>query len=211
MGLFQKRPQVSNPIQFTTVGLNKSLLVVGLGNPGQEYAMTRHNIGFMCIDAFARRNNFDPWMHKRDMKCEITQQTLGDSRVILCKPQTFMNLSGEAVQAIQHFYKLNNTQTVVVHDELDINFGQIRMRVGGSAAGNNGIKSVSQHIGEDYARIRIGIGPKKPEQMDTADFVLQEFSDSEQARLSDLIQECNAILSEYSYGSPFTAETRLFL
>lgn len=211
MGLFQKRPQVSNPIQFTTVGLNKTLLIVGLGNPGEEYAKTRHNVGFTCLNAFADKNSFDPWMNKRDLKCEITQQTLGDTRVILCKPQTFMNLSGEAVQAIQHFYKLSNQQTVVVHDELDINFGQIRLRVGGSPAGNNGIKSMSQHIGEDYARVRIGIGPKEPEQIDTADFVLQDFSKAEQDKFAALTQETNAILSEYSYGSPFVAETRTFL
>lgn len=211
MALFQKRPQVSNPVQFTTVGLNKTLLIVGLGNPGAEYAGTRHNIGFMCLDDFAKRNSFDPWTSKKDLKCELTQTTLGDTRVILCKPQTFMNLSGEAVQAVMHFYKLNNQQLVVVHDELDVNFGQIRMRTGGSPAGNNGIKSVSQHVGEDYARVRVGIGPKKPEQMDTADFVLQDFSKGEQEKLPALIREVGALLSEYSYGSPFTAETRSFL
>ena len=211
MALFQKRPQVSNPVQFTTVGLNKTLLIVGLGNPGEEYAGTRHNIGFACVDEFARKNDFQGWMSKKDLRCELAQTTLGDTRVILCKPQTFMNLSGEAVQAVQHFYKLNNTQTVVVHDELDINFGQIRMRVGGSAAGNNGVKSVSQQIGEDYGRVRIGIGPKKPEQMDTADFVLQDFSKAEQAKLPALLREVSALLSEYAYGSPVTAETRSFL
>lgn len=211
MALFQKRPQVTNPVQFTTVGLNKTLLLVGLGNPGDEYAATRHNVGFMALDEFARKNNFDPWMNKKDMKCELTQQTLGDTRVILIKPQTFMNLSGEAVHAVQHFYKLNNSQTIVVHDELDVNFGQIRMRAGGSPAGNNGIKSVSQHIGQDYGRVRIGIGPKKPERMDTADFVLQDFSKVEQEKLPALLREVSAILSEYSYGSPFNPETRSFL
>ena len=211
MALFQKRPQVSNPVQFTTVGLNKTLLLVGLGNPGKEYEDTRHNVGFMVLDEFARKNNFDPWINKKDLKCEFTQQTMGDTRVILIKPQTFMNLSGEAVQAVQHFYKLNNTQTIVVHDELDVNFGQIRMRAGGSPAGNNGIKSVSQHIGENYARVRIGIGPKKPAQMDTADFVLQDFNEAEQVKLPALLRETNALLSEYAYGSPFAAETRSFL
>jgi PTH1 family peptidyl-tRNA hydrolase len=211
MALFQKRPQVSNPVQFTTVGLNKTLLLVGLGNPGEDYADTRHNVGFMCLDAFARKNNFGSWMNKKDLKCELTQMTLGDTRVILVKPQTFMNLSGEAVQAVMHFYKLNNTQLIVVHDELDVNFGQIRMRAGGSAAGNNGIKSVSQHIGEDYARVRIGIGPKTHPKMDSADFVLQDFSKAEQEQLPALIRETNALLSEYAYGSPFAAETRSFL
>ena len=210
MALFQKRPQQTNPIQFTTVGLNKTLLIVGLGNPGKEYADTRHNVGFMALDEFARKNSFDPWILKKDLKCEYTQQTLGDTRVILIKPQTFMNLSGEAVQAVQHFYKLNNQQMVVVHDELDVNFGQIRVRVGGSPAGNNGIKSVSQHVGEDYARVRIGIGPKKPAQMDTADFVLQDFSKAEQEKLPAMLREVTALLSEYAYGSPFSAETRSF-
>lgn len=211
MGLFQKRPLADKPIAFTTVGLNKSLLIVGLGNPGEEYTGSRHNTGFMCLDEFARKNDFGPWVAKKDLKCEMTSQTLGDTRVILCKPQTFMNLSGEAVQALQHFYKLNNTQTIVVHDELDVNFGQIRMRVGGASAGNNGIKSVSQHVGEDYGRVRVGIGPKKPEQIDAADFVLQDFSKAEQAKLPDMLRETNAILSEYSYGSTVTAETRSFL
>lgn len=211
MALFQKRPQVSNPIPFTTVGLNKNLLIVGLGNPGEEYEGSRHNVGFMSVNEFARKNSFDPWLVKKDLKCEMTQQTLGDTRVILIKPQTFMNLSGEAVQAVQHFYKLSNQQTVVVHDELDVNFGQIRLRVGGSAAGNNGIKSVSQHIGEDYARVRIGIGPKAPEQIDTADFVLQDFSEDEETKLPAMLREVNAILSEYSFGGPFASETRSFL
>jgi len=211
VGLFQQRPQSSKPIAFTTVGLNKSLLIVGLGNPGEEYMGSRHNVGFMCLEEFARKNKFDVWQSKKDLKCQITSQTLGDTRVILCKPQTFMNLSGEAVQAIQHFYKLTNTQTLVVHDELDVNFGQVRMRVGGSSAGNNGIKSVSQHVGEDYGRVRIGIGPKRPEQIDTADFVLQDFSKEEQEKLPAMLREVSSILSEYSYGSPVTAETRSFL
>lgn len=211
MALFQKRPELSNPINYTTFSLNKTLLIVGLGNPGEEYERTRHNAGFMCLDEFARKNSFDPWANKKDLKSQITQANLGDTRVILCKPQTFMNLSGEAVQAVQHFYKLTNDQTIVVHDELDINFGQLRMRIGGSPAGNNGIKSVSKHIGENYGRVRIGIGPKKPEQMDTADFVLQDFNKAEQEQLPAMLREVTALLSEYAYGSPVTAETRSFL
>ncbi|HSX42476.1 MAG TPA: aminoacyl-tRNA hydrolase [Candidatus Saccharimonadales bacterium] len=211
MALFQRRPQVSNPLSYTTFSLNKTLLIVGLGNPGEEYAKNRHNIGFICIDDFAGKNSFDPWMAKKDLKCELTQATIGDTRIILCKPQTFMNLSGEALQAVQHFYKLTNEQTIVVHDELDINFGQVRCRIGGSPAGNNGIKSVSQHIGENYGRVRIGIGPKEPEQMDTADFVLQDFNKAQQGHFPAMLREVGAILSEYAYGSPVSAETRSFL
>jgi PTH1 family peptidyl-tRNA hydrolase len=211
MALFQKRPQVSNPLSYTTFSLNKTLLIVGLGNPGEEYRLTRHNVGFTCIDDFATKNNFDPWAYKKDLKCHLTQATVGDARVILCKPQTFMNLSGEAVQAVAHFYKIDNSQIVVVHDELDINFGQVRMRMGGSAAGNNGVKSVTQHMGETYGRVRVGIGPKVPEQMDTSDFVLQDFNKAQREALPALTREVSAILSEYAYGSPVVAETRSFL
>lgn len=212
MALFVKRPQLGSSITFTSYGMNKSLLFVGLGNPGDEYAGTRHNIGFECIDAFATKNNFDPWMHKKDLKCHIAQATINDTRVILCKPQTFMNLSGEAVQALAHFYKIATADIVVVHDEIDVDFGQIRLRRGGSSAGHNGVKSISKLlVDEEYGRVRIGIGPKKPARMDAADFVLQKFSETERAAMPKLIREVSAILSEYAYGSPITAETRSFL
>lgn len=211
MALFQKRPDVGSRINYTTFGLNKTLLIVGLGNPGEEYDGTRHNVGFMCVDEFARLNSFGPWINKKDQKCLSTSATLGDTKVLLCKPTTFMNLSGEAVQAVTHFYKISAENVIVVHDELDVNFGQLRMRLGGSAAGNNGVKSVSQQIGEAYGRVRVGIGPKKPEQIDAADFVLQDFSKEDQKALPALTREVSAILSEYAYGSPVTAETRSFL
>lgn len=211
MGLFQKRPQATNPISFTTFGMNKTLLVVGLGNPGKEYDLTRHNIGFLCLDEFATKNNFDPWINKKDLQCHLTQQTMGETRVMLMKPTTFMNLSGEAVQAVAHFYKIHPDNIIVVHDELDIPFGQVRMRVGGSSAGHNGIKSVTQHIGEEYGRVRIGIGPKKPAAIDSADFVLQKFTATQQKDLPALTREVSSILSEYAYGSPVVAETRSFL
>jgi PTH1 family peptidyl-tRNA hydrolase len=210
VALFQKRPDTGSRINYTSFGLNKTLLFVGLGNPGADYDGTRHNVGFLCLDEFARKNSFDPWVQKKDLKCLLTSQTLNDTRVILCKPTTFMNLSGEAVQAVAHFYKLDPNSIVVVHDELDINFGQIRMRIGGSSAGNNGIKSVTQHIGEDYGRVRVGIGPKMPEQIDAADFVLQDFNSDEQAELPALTREVSAVLSEYAYGAPVTPETRSF-
>lgn len=212
MALFQRRPQTSNPISYTTVGLNKNILIVGLGNPGKEYDITRHNIGFECVDAFVDKNNeMGQWVDKKDLKCLMSTGQMGEARVIAIKPTTFMNLSGEAVQAVSHFYKIHPDHIIVVHDELDIDFGHIRMRKGGSAAGHNGIKSVTKHIGEDYGRIRIGIGPKTPEQIDSADFVLQKFSQDEQSHMSALSREVNAILSELVYGAQLTPETRSFL
>lgn len=212
MSLFQRMPQTSNPLNYTTIGLNKSLLIVGLGNPGKEYDLTRHNIGFACLDNFVTKNSeIGQWVSKADLRCHMATGQLGDTRVIAIKPTTYMNLSGEAVQAVAHFYKLHPDQIIVVHDELDIDFGQIRMRRGGGAAGHNGIKSVTQHIGEDYGRVRIGIGPKSPEQIDSADYVLQKFSQAEQEHMPALQREATAILSELAYGAALSAETRSFI
>lgn len=211
MALFQKRPQASDSIQYYTLGQNKNALIVGLGNIGKQYEGTRHNIGFDAVDHFAKANNFPDWIEKKDLKCHFTMQTIADTRVIVIKPTTYMNLSGESVQATAHFYKIPAEQIVVVHDELDINFGQIRTRIGGSAAGNNGVKSVSQHMGEQYGRVRIGIGPKTPAQIDSADFVLQKFPAEQQAQLGNLYKEASAILSEYVYGGQLLSETRTFI
>lgn len=211
MSLFQRKPQESDPVNYVSIGMNKSLVLVGLGNPGKEYEGTRHNIGFACIDAFAKSNGFAPWIEKKDLKCLLTSQTMADTRVILVKPTTFMNLSGEAAQAVSAFYKLNPSQITAIHDELDVDFGSIRLRIGGSAAGHNGAKSLIQHLGEDFGRIRIGIGPKQPLQIDSADYVLQSFSKDQQTHLKELLVEANAILSETAYGSSLTNETRSFL
>lgn len=208
MALFQKKPQTSSPPLYT-LGLNKTIMIVGLGNPGKEYAGTRHNIGFEIVNALAERQDFDPWIEKKDLKCQLAMKTMGNARVILVKPMTFMNLSGEAVQAVSHFYKVDGPRMVVVHDELDIPFGQIRTRVGGSSAGHNGIKSVTQHIGEDYGRLRIGVQAET--KMDAKDFVLAKFSKVEQKHLPALIQESLAILTEYIYGEHLPHETRSFM
>jgi len=212
MAWLQKRPQVSDPTMFYTVGLHKNILIVGLGNPGKDYDLTRHNVGFMCVDDFvAKTDGMEQWQVKKSLKCQISTGQIGQARVIVIKPTTFMNLSGEAVQAVVNFYKLSNENIVVVHDELDIDFGQIRLRVGGSAAGHNGIKSVSGAIGEDYGRVRIGVGPKKPAKIKSEDFVLQKFSSDQQDQLANLARETTAILSEFTYGGELPNDTRSFL
>ncbi len=213
MALFQRRPQVSDPTNFYTVGLNKTTLIVGLGNPGTKYEMTRHNAGFICLDEFvSKTDEMEAWIDKKNLKCQLSTGKIGDSRVLAIKPTTFMNLSGEAVRAVLDFYKINLGQVLVVHDELDIDFGQIRTRQGGSDAGHNGIKSVSQHIGPDYGRVRIGIGPKQPAEMASEDFVLQKFSAAEQKQLPNMTRETSAIVTEYLYGDQqLPHETRSFL
>lgn len=212
MALFQRNPHSDKEHQpLFSVGVNKTVLIVGLGNIGKEYEGTRHNIGFACLDAFAVTHEFDPWMDKKDFKCQMTMKTLGETRVILCKPTTFMNLSGEAVQKAAHFYKIHNGQIVAVHDELDIAFGQIRMRIGGSDAGNNGIKSLISHIGPDFGRIRIGIDGNKPTKMQSADYVLSKFNQEEQGHMPALTRETTSILTEYVFSSQLPHDTRNFL
>lgn len=213
MAWLQKRPQVSDPTMYYSVGLNKTVIIVGLGNPGKSYDLTRHNVGFSCIDAFVQQaDEMADWIQKKDLKALISTGKLGDKQVIAMKPTTFMNLSGEAVQAVAHFYNIVPADIIVIHDELDIDFGQIRLRVGGSSAGHNGIKSVSQHIGEDYGRIRIGVGPKHPAKIKSEDFVLQKFTAQEQAQLPNLAREVISIISEYLYSSQgLPKDTRSFL
>ncbi len=213
MGWLIKQPELmSSPIQFYTLGQQRQVLLVGLGNIGKQYTGTRHNIGFYCIDAFvAAHKEFNGWEEKKDWHCQIARGLLGETQVLAIKPATFMNASGQAVQAVSQFYKISLDNILVIHDELDILFGQIRMRVGGSSAGHNGIKSINQLVGETFGRLRIGIGPRKPSAIDSAAFVLKKFNKSEQAQLPYLIQEVNAILDEYIYGGQLPHETRNFL
>ena len=212
MSWLTQRPQTSDPVNYFTVGLNKNILLVGLGNPGKEYEQTRHNAGFICIDEFVGKTaEMDDWIQKKDLKCLLSMGRIGDTRVIAIKPTTFMNLSGEAVQAAANFYKINPEHTAVIHDELDIDFGQIRLRQGGSSAGHNGIKSVTQHIGEGYNRIRVGVGPKTPAAIKSEDFVLQKFSAEQLKQLPNLNREVLSILNEYLYGTELPHDTRNFL
>ncbi len=212
MSWLQKRPQVSDPTMFYTVGLNKTVLLAGLGNRGQEYDGTRHNIGFACIDSFVSQNeDMSAWIQKNDLQCLMSTGQLADTRVIAIKPTSFMNLSGQALQAVSNFYKLSLDNVVVIHDELDIDFGQIRLRLGGSSAGHNGVSSIMQYLGEEFGRVRVGIGPKSPSRISAEKFVLQKFSTSEQSQLANLNREVNAILSEYVFSNSLPNETRSFL
>ena len=187
MALFQKKPDVSSSIPLYSIGTHRTLLVIGLGNPGAEYDGTRHNIGFVTLDDFAGRNDFPAWINKKDLKCHMTMQSMGQSRVILIKPTTFMNNSGEAVQAVQHFYKIDNGSTLVVYDELALPFGQLRSRGGGSDAGHNGVKSLIAHIGDDFLRLRVGIANEFSAKADASDFVLGKFTADEKVQLPEMV------------------------
>ena len=132
------------------------LVFAGLGNPGSRYANNRHNVGFMAADAIARRHSFSPWTKK--FQAEIAEGRLGGDKVILIKPQTFMNLSGQSVGEALRFYKLGPEALTVFYDEIDLAAGKVRVKTGGGAGGHNGIRSLDQHVGKDYRRVRIGVG-----------------------------------------------------
>ena len=161
-------------------------LIVGLGNPGDEYADTRHNIGFKFINAMIKASSTDV-SKKTTLKSHLYQVTINDASFICIKPQTYMNLSGEAVQAVMNFYKIEPNEICIVTDDLDIDFGTVRIRKQGGAGTHNGMKSVIQMLGtQDFTRLRLGIGPK-PEYMDSRDFVLQRFGMTEQDPLPDML------------------------
>ena len=132
------------------------LIIAGLGNPGAKYAGNRHNIGFMAVDAIQRRHNFSPWTKK--FKGEISEGELGGEKVLLIKPQTYMNVSGDSVGEAMRFYKLGPKDIVAIYDELDLPAGKARIKTGGGHGGHNGIKSLDAHCGKEYRRLRLGIG-----------------------------------------------------
>ncbi len=160
-------------------------LFVGLGNPGADYAGHRHNIGFMAVDRIAADHGFGPW--KRDFKGRVSEGRLGAEKVVLLKPETFMNASGEAVQSAMAFYKLSPGDITVFHDELDLAPGKLRYKLAGGHAGHNGLRSIHAQIGEAYGRVRLGIG--HPGHKDAvAGYVLHNFAKVEQDWLDDLLR-----------------------
>ena len=161
------------------------LLFVGLGNPGSKYASNRHNIGFMALDKIAGHNGFSPWRNK--FQAKLSEGELGGEKVILLKPQTFMNLSGQSVGEAMRFYKLSPSDITVFHDELDIAPGKCRVKMGGGHAGHNGLRSIHQRIGPDYRRIRLGIG--HPGHKDrVAQYVLGDFAKADQNWIDDMMR-----------------------
>ncbi|HLL36069.1 aminoacyl-tRNA hydrolase [Streptomyces sp.] len=161
-------------------------LIVGLGNPGPEYAMNRHNVGFMVVDLLAERMG-GRFKRAGKAQAQVVEGRIGppgpaNRRVILAKPMSFMNLSGGPVNALRDFYKVPVAHIVAVHDELDIDYGALRLKLGGGDNGHNGLKSMTKAMGSDYHRVRCGIG-RPPGRMQVADFVLKDFSSAERKEL----------------------------
>lgn len=163
-------------------------LIVGLGNPGKQYERTRHNVGFLMIDKLASGAGLKLTPSKK-LLAEASKGELAEKRVVIAKPTTFMNSSGQAVQALLAFYKLTPDDLVVIHDDKDIPLGETRVQRNRGAAGHNGIKSIIEHIGtKDFLRIRVGVAPTDKTIHDTADFVLGNFTKEEQKVLKTVIE-----------------------
>ena len=171
-------------------------LFVGLGNPGANYAFNRHNVGFMAVDAIAAAHGFPAW--RKRFAGVAAEAKLGGEQVILLKPQTFMNESGRSVGEAVRFYKLDLGDVVVFHDELDLAPGKVRVKTGGGVAGHNGLKSLTAHIGNDYVRVRIGIGHPGRKDL-VSGYVLHDFAKTDHDWLEPLL---GAIAAE----APFLAE-----
>jgi peptidyl-tRNA hydrolase, PTH1 family len=168
------------------------LLVVGLGNPGRQYAQNRHNVGWMVVDELARRHGAS---YRGKYSGQFAEARVGDAKVALLKPETYMNLSGRAVSPAVRFYKLPPERVLVVHDEGDFDLGRLQARVGGGLAGHNGVRSIAQDLGtQEFGRLRIGVGrPERGDPRPLADFVLSDFQPHEDpdrivARAADAVE-----------------------
>jgi peptidyl-tRNA hydrolase, PTH1 family len=183
-------------------------LFVGLGNPGAKYAHNRHNIGFIVIDEIARRHGFAPW--RRRFQGETAEGTLGGERVVLLRPMTFMNDSGRAVQEAASFFKIAPGEITVFQDELELPPAKLRVKMGGGIAGHNGLRSISSHVGNDYRRVRLGIGHPGVKEL-VHSYVLSDFAKDERAwveALREVIAD-NAALLATDHASTFQNKVHL--
>jgi PTH1 family peptidyl-tRNA hydrolase len=188
-------------------GAGEHVLLAGLGNPGPRYAGNRHNVGFMVLDELATRVGGRFKAHKSG--ADVVEGHLAQRRVVLVRPRSFMNLSGGPVAGAARFFKLGAESTVVIHDELDIAFGSVKLKLGGGDNGHNGLRSITKSLGsKDYYRVRFGVG-RPPGRMDPADFVLKDFSTVERKELPFLVDRC-ADAVEALIGSGLTAAQNQF-
>lgn len=175
---------------------NVMKLIIALGNAEQRYDNTRHNVGFWCVDAYAKRQGAN-WKLSDKFRAHIAELSLGGEKVILAKPTTYYNLVGESGRSITDFYKIAPDEVLIIHDDFALPLGTVRTRIGGGDAGNNGIKSITQHIGDGTARLRVGIYTEHRDLMDDVDFVLGRFSKEEQETLVDVLPKIFIIIDSF--------------
>ncbi len=180
----QDQLQSANQAEIEILPPPQVFLIAGLGNPGREYQQTRHNAGFMFANALAEKVGIT--FSRMEMKAIVAKTRIEGYQVVLAKPQTYMNRSGQAVSSLVRFYKIPLNGLLVVYDDVDLPFGAVRMRPGGGAGGHNGMRSIIQSLGsQDFPRLRIGVN-RPPGQMDAADYVLQDFTMVEQKELGEI-------------------------
>lgn len=174
-----------------------TVFVIGLGNPGKKYAHTRHNFGWLTLDALHTKWQASGWHQEKKFQAEISETLLQGRKILLVKPQTFMNNSGESIRAILGFHKALPKDIIVLHDEVDIPFGKIKTTVSSRAAGHNGVKDIIDKLGtQDFCRLRLGVGKSSNPHISVADHVLQNFSPEEEKELPHLFEQIESLLKE---------------
>lgn len=182
-------------------------LIVGLGNPGAKYALTRHNIGFMAVDLFAMSAGSPPW--REEHKAHTCRFKMDDQEIMLAKPMTFMNLSGQSVQSLMAFYKIPLENLIVAHDEIDIPFGNMRFHKNRGHGGHNGIRNIHELLGtSDYTRLKLGVSRPPHPEMKVPDYVLQKFSETEQQQLPDFLNRAGDALETVIFEGLSKASTK---
>ncbi len=182
------------------------LMIVGLGNPGPKYARNRHNIGFMAVDAVHRHHRFGPWRQR--FHADVSEGTLGDQKCLLMKPLTFMNRSGQSVGEAATFFKLAPADVLVIHDEVDLPPGKIRMKTGGGAGGHNGLRSITGAIGDGYRRLRIGVGHPGAREL-VSGYVLHDFAKAEAEWIDPLLDATAEFVPLLAEGKDSTFGNRM--
>lgn len=181
-------------------------LIVGLGNPGAEYEKTRHNFGWRILDFLATEFGADKWQSKKKFRAEIAETEINGEKVLFAKPQTFYNLSGESIRGLRDFYNLENSDILAIHDDLALPIGAMRTRIGGGDGGNNGVKSMVQHLGADFARLRIGSGSEPAENGNTRpigehkNHVLSRPNAEEKEILEQFMPQIQQIVNNFANG-----------
>jgi len=182
-------------------------LIVGLGNPGPKYAFTRHNIGFLAVDLFSQGVSNPPWSEEH--KAHVCKFKLDDQQIILAKPLTFMNKSGESVQSLLHYYKIPMENMLVIHDEIDLPFGKLRLQKNRGPGGHNGLKSINEMLStQDYTRLKLGVGRPPHPEMDVADYVLGKFNPEEQTTLPEFLNTAGDAIESFIFEGLNKASTR---
>ena len=184
-------------------------IIVAQGNPGADYATTRHNVGFLAVDFYAAQHSLT-FQNKSKFHADIAEFSAEDEKVLLVKPTTFYNETGTAARALADFYKVDTADIIAIHDELALPFGTLRTREKGSDAGNNGIKSLNAHLGQDYARIRVGIHNDIADRAGAFDFVLSKFNSEESERLaSDILPKIATLIDDFIAGNHVSTSHRV--